>query len=153
MSSAPGASVTPDIIPDKPQDTGWKLTKVYSTSNPGVFTYSVDKPTWARVTVVGKSGNGTSGTDSSDAARTRAGNGGAGGASGGIARKSILLMPNEPVTVTINSSLVSFGEHLTATAAGTQGSVGTVSGGEDFNINGNAGGYGGNGSAESIYTG
>ena len=147
--------MVPDIIPDKPEENGWKLHQVYDTRSPGVYEFSVDQPTWVRVTVVGKSADGTKGetgeqhcssTDSS-----KAGRGGDGGASGGIARRSILLMPEEPVTVTINSSLVSFGQYLTARAASGRTGVGTVSGGEDFNLNGLPGGTGGSGGSYSSY--
>ena len=139
----------PDIIPDKPEENGWKLHQVYDTRSPGIYEFSVDQPTWVRVTVVGKSADGTAGSDGGDDRDYESGGyGGNGGASGGIARRSILVMPDNPITVTINSSLVSFGEYLTATAATSWNAVGTVSGGEDFNLNGNRGGTGGSGGYE-----
>ena len=72
------------------------------------------------------------------------GSGGNGGGSGGISRSVLSLKEKEKIHCTVTSSVSSFGDMLSATAASGM-NPGNGSGGNDFNIDGNTGGSGGKG--------
>lgn len=110
-----------------------------------------------RVTCIGASSNGTAGGtgrnipnpdhDNSYGALIATyygGTGGNGGGSGGISRSVLNLKSTDQIHCTINSSISSFGDSLSATA-GSGVTPGIGSGGNDFNIDGNTGGSGGKG--------
>lgn len=110
-----------------------------------------------RVTCIGASSNGTAGGtgrnipnpdhDNSYGALIATyygGAGGNGGGSGGISRSVLNLKSTDQIHCTINSSISSFGDSLSATA-GLGVTPGIGSGGNDFNIDGNTGGSGGKG--------
>lgn len=100
---------------------------------------------WYRVWVIGKSGAGGKG-DSGNSGND-GGKGGAGGNSGGLAGS--ILQISEPVQCTVNASITDFGGMLNATAGGSangtyvSGTVGTGSGGTEYNLSGYKGGTGG----------
>lgn len=80
------------------------------------------------------------------------GSGGNGGGAGGISRSVIPLRTTNTIHCTVNTSVVSFGEHLSATGGnGVNGGTGT--GGTDFNTTGNKGGVGGEGSYDYYHAG
>lgn len=108
---------------------------------------------WYRIFCVGKSGDGINGSSFS----TSSGGGGAGGGSAGIAIGTYYFTTTSSVEITINTSLTSFGEYMTATAgangsgSGRQttdaagGVGGTANGGNKENLSGFTGGLGGRG--------
>ena len=110
-----------------------------------------------RVTCIGASSNGTAGGTGQNIpnpdhdnsygaliATYYGGAGGNGGGSGGISRSVLNLKSTDQIHCTINSSISSFGDSLSATA-GLGVTPGIGSGGNDFNIDGNTGGSGGKG--------
>lgn len=105
--------------------TEWTLQEAINTST----TWTPPENTWYRVHVWGKSGDGypyqTSGGASS------------GHPSGGYACSVLLI--EAPVVCTINASLTSFGEYLSATSS-SGGTIGTGTNGTEYNLSGFAGG-------------
>lgn len=105
---------------------------------------------WYSIYCVGKSGNGSAG-----GTVRRQGDGGPGGGSGGIARSTLYLKTTDVINITINDSLTSFGDYMSATAAenatrsirqdryylGSDG--GNADGGNKANLVGYKGGSGG----------
>ena len=133
LSPAPGDTVTPNVIPEK-----WGLLQCITDST----TWTVPKDGFYRVHVFGKCGDGGDGESpkNEDGLPSDA-SAGAGGASGGYAQSILQLHGEEKIYCTVNTSISSFGEHLSATAAvGTR--AGTASGGTEHTLNGYPGGSG-----------
>ena len=135
----------------QPEPTGWKFVTCLTANTE----YQVSKNGTYRITCIGKSADGASGTiarrvDGPDDGGTvgdwtdtyYGGNGGNGGGSGGISRSILSLKDNEKIHCTIDTTISSFGEYLSATAASGV-NPGTGTGGTEFNTTGNAGGTGG----------
>lgn len=104
-----------------------------------------------RITCIGASSAGDSGGwggyySSSNSSDFYSGSGGKGGNAGGIARSILELRTIEKIHCTVNSTVCSFGNYLSATGA-TVSNPGTGTGGTDFNTTGNSGGSGGRGYA------
>ena len=149
------AQITPRVIPDAyeflaclTQNTEW------TPPEDGFY----------RITCIGASSSGVGGTDGyrennpadpvvgTWSHTNYGGHGGAGGGAGGISRSILDLKVTNPVHCTVTSSIVSFGEHLSATGgSGKNGGVGT--GGTDINTTGNSGGNGGEGAYDYYRSG
>ena len=135
----------------QPEPTGWKFVTCLTANTE----YQVPKNGTYRITCIGKSADGTSGGGGSS--RTGdyiegsyyynyyyGGAGGNGGGSGGIARSVLTLTTSEKVHCTVDTTISSFGDYLSATA-GNGINPGSGTGGNDFNTTGNSGGAGGSG--------
>lgn len=142
----------------EPEPTGWKFVTCLTTNTE----YKVPKNGTYRITCIGKSADGAGGGKgwySSYEVRPtvthstiQGGAGGNGGGAGGIARSILSLKTTEKVHCTIDTTISSFGDYLSASAGnGITGGIGT--GGNDFNTTGNNGGNGGNGGNYSGQTG
>lgn len=136
LSSAPVAQVTPNVIP-----TGYEFLTCLTENT--VWTPPEDG--FYRINVFGKCADGTNGGSGSPNTGTSGKPGGSGGASGGFARSLLDLKTSDKINCTVNASITSFGEHLSATGATGQFGVGSGSGGNLFNLNGFRGGSGGGG--------
>lgn len=139
--------------PDIPEQ--WEFVQAISAST----TWTPPKPgQWYRVHVFGKCGDGGSTTGFKPGTTNYHSVGFSGGNTGGYACSIILLEDSVPCT--INSSLTSFGAYLSATSGGSVGKdyngskvlssvVGEGIGGTEYNIKGKQGTVGGDGSASS----
>ena len=137
---APHVTYTPRLVPDS-----WAFEKCITSNEE----WTPDETTMYRVTCIGKSGDGTSGSPGTHKDDYRGGNGGNGGGTGGISCSILKLSSDSAVHVTVTSSISSFGDYLSATAAnGT--TAGTAFGGNEFNIDGNNGGTGGKGGHDTF---
>lgn len=135
----------------QPEPTGWKFVTCLTANTE----YQVPKNGIYRITCIGKSGDGSSGGKGEGTSKTTisgtryyyrndtGGVGGNGGGAGGIARSILNLTTSEKVHCTIDTTISSFGDYLSATA-GNGINPGTGTGGNDFNTTGNGGGTGGN---------
>lgn len=148
-SSGQVVNVIPQVIPTRYKFLECIIGNIeWSPSENGVY----------RITCIGASASGTAGgtgrrepnpDDDNNhygdwICTYYGGSGGNGGGSGGISRSVLSLNENEKIHCTVTSSVSSFGDFLSATAAsGTN--PGNGSGGNNFNIDGNAGGSGGRG--------
>ena len=133
MSSAPGAQVTPNVIP-----TGYEFLTCLTENT--VWTPPEDG--FYRINVFGKcadGGNGQNGVYTFGGALTFR-SGGYGGASGGFSRSLLSLSTNDRINCTVTDAITSFGDYLSATGATGQTGVGKGSGGNLFNLNGFSGG-------------
>ena len=100
-----------------------------------------------RINVFGKCADGGSGIGGQKQPQKwwRGYPGGAGGASGGFARSMLYLTTRDRITCTVNNSVTSFGNYLSATGATGQTGVGKGTGGNLSNLNGFKGGSGAQG--------
>ena len=149
------AQITPRVIPD-----GYELLTCLTQNTE----WTPPEDGFYRITCIGASSSGVGGTDGyrennpadpvvgTWSHTNYGGHGGAGGGAGGISRSILDLKVTNPVHCTVTSSIVSFGEHLSATGgSGKNGGVGT--GGTDINTTGNSGGNGGEGAYDYYRSG
>lgn len=140
MSSAPGAQVTPNVIP-----TGYEFLTCLTENT--VWTPPEDG--FYRINAFGKCADGGMGEHgqkySSEPEGIQGKTGGYGGASGGFSRSVLSLTTGDRINCTVTAALTSFGDYLSATGATGQTGVGKGSGGNLVNLNGFAGGSGGRG--------
>lgn len=135
------------VIPDKPSE--WEFLQAIAADT----TWTPPNPgQWYRIHVFGKCGSGGYGTFGGSSSESCGG--GAGGNSGGYSCSIILLEGSVPCT--INGSVTSFGDYLSATSGGNGSNgnrrsggavssvVGKGSGGTEYNLSGFKGGAGGN---------
>ena len=154
-SSGQVAQITPRVIPD-----GYELLTCLTQNTE----WTPPEDGFYRITCIGASSSGVGGTDGyrennpadpvvgTWSHTNYGGHGGAGGGAGGISRSILDLKVTNPVHCTVTSSIVSFGEHLSATGgSGKNGGVGT--GGTDINTTGNSGGNGGEGAYDYYRSG
>ena len=129
--------ITPRVIPD-----GYEFL-VCLTQN---TEWTPPEDGFYRITCFGKSAPGTAGETGIYGVPdpSCAGAGGNGGGSGGLCRSVLELSQSKSIHCTVTSSITSFGDYQSATAAsGING--GKASGGNDFNADGANGGAGGQG--------
>ena len=136
-------------IPPEPEDDAYEFLEMLTQTTQ----WSPSEDGWYSVYCVGKSGDGISGHNLG----VYSGSGGAAGGSGGIARSTLYLKTTDVIEITINDSLTSFGDYMSATsgANGTGygslyadaegGTGGTANGGNKENLTGFKGGFGGKG--------
>lgn len=147
--------ITPRVIPD-----GYEFLACLTQNTE----WTPPEDGFYRITCIGASSSGVGGTDGyrennpadpvvgTWSHTNYGGHGGAGGGAGGISRSILDLKVTNPVHCTVTSSIVSFGEHLSATGgSGKNGGVG--SGGTDINTTGNSGGNGGEGAYDYYRSG
>ena len=132
------------IIPEVP--TEWTFFEAIDTTR----TWTAPRTDeWYRVWVIGKSGDGGEGDGGYN------GTAPGGGSSGGIACSILLGDDLRNIQCTVNGSLTSFGNHLSATSGGNGGNyhpsdiVGQGSGGTEYNLMGFPGGKGGTGGGDN----
>lgn len=154
-SSGQVVQITPRVIPD-----GYEFLACLTQNTE----WTPPEDGFYRITCIGASSSGVGGTDGyrennpadpvvgTWSHTNYGGHGGAGGGAGGISRSILDLKVTNPVHCTVTSSIVSFGEHLSATGgSGKNGGVGT--GGTDINTTGNSGGNGGEGAYDYYRSG
>lgn len=154
-SSGQVVQITPRVIPD-----AYEFLACFTQNTE----WTPPEDGFYRITCIGASSSGVGGTDGyrennpadpvvgTWSHTNYGGHGGAGGGAGGISRSILDLKVTNPVHCTVTSSIVSFGEHLSATGgSGKNGGVGT--GGTDINTTGNSGGNGGEGAYDYYRSG